>query len=126
LLKVLLKISPETLEYLASFATGGLGKLIVNSVTVADQAIDKDKKVDINKVPFLRKFYAVPREKAELQHLYKMYKVSGDTQFSPLERNRYSRWLEASKKDYQESEDIQHGADEFGLNRSQRRLYREK
>jgi len=65
-------VSPETLEHLASFATGGLGKLIMNSVTVANQAIDKDEKVDINKMPFLNKFYAVPREKAELQHLYKM------------------------------------------------------
>ncbi|MGB3961000.1 MAG: LPD38 domain-containing protein, partial [Sulfurimonas sp.] len=94
-------VSPESIEHIIEFATGGLGKLVMRTGTVIDQALDEDKKVDINKVPFLRGVYGVPREKAETNIIYKMYKESGGNAFSEVERNRFIKWTAAAleKKD---------------------------
>jgi len=85
-------VSPESIEHLVEFATGGLGKLILRTGTVIDQALDDDKKVDMNKVPFLRAVYATPREKSETNLIYKMHNESGKTYFNKVQRARFFRW----------------------------------
>jgi hypothetical protein len=94
-------ISPETIEHVVEFQTGGLGKLLMRTATVTDQYLDDDKKVDMNKVPFLRGFYSTPREKSETSIIYKMYHESGNNNFSPLERQRFQKWSKTAldKKD---------------------------
>jgi len=93
-------ISPETIEHIVGFATGGLGRLVMNSETVASQKIDGEE-VDMNKVPFSRKFYHTPRKKEEVNLVYKLGKKSATEQLSPLERKRFAKWLKeaVAKKD---------------------------
>jgi len=91
-------ISPETLQYLFGYATGGLGKLISRTSTTAKSVINQ-KEVDMNKVPFLRNVYGTPRDKAEKNIIYNMYKRSGLESFNKTERDRFTRYVkEAIKK----------------------------
>lgn len=89
-------VSPESIEHLVEFATGGLGKLLLRTGVVVDQALDKNKTVDMNKVPFVRNFYGVPKEKAETNILYKMYEESGAKTFNNIERERFLKWTDAA------------------------------
>lgn len=89
-------VSPESIEHLVEFATGGLGKLLLRTGVVVDQALDKNKTVDMNKVPFVRNFYGVPKEKAETNILYKMYEESGAKTFNNTERERFLKWTDAA------------------------------
>jgi len=93
-------VSPETIEHLVGFATGGVGRFIMNAETTGEQYLSNEK-VDKNKIPFARKFYHVPREKEETNLVYQLSKKSAIDLLSPLERQRFYKWAAVAydKKD---------------------------
>lgn len=55
-------VAPESLYHVYKFMIGGTGKFGSNVVETISNSWDKDKEVEVNKVPFLRKVYATPNE----------------------------------------------------------------
>jgi len=49
--------SPESIEYLATYYTAGLGKFVNNSVATVARAMDPNEEVDWARAPFISRFY---------------------------------------------------------------------
>lgn len=49
--------SPESIEYLLTYYTAGLGKFVNNSVATAARALDPNEEVDWSRAPFVSRFY---------------------------------------------------------------------
>ncbi|MDQ7067721.1 MAG: LPD38 domain-containing protein [Sulfurimonas sp.] len=91
-----ISVSPESIEHMGEFVTGGLGKFVARTVKTGSDLYNGEE-VDMNKVPFSRLVYAEPRKKAEVQKVYKMYNQSGKHFFTPLEQRRFLKWANKAK-----------------------------
>ena len=63
-----LDISPETIQLIEDFLTGGAGRFITNSIEVGIML--KEHEVDMRKVPFARRFVGVTDERAVSDRYY--------------------------------------------------------
>jgi len=85
-------ISPEFLEHIAEFVSGGLGKTVMRTADTATKAI-QGKEQEINKVPIARAFRGKVREKAGLHEAYNLLKVSGNTIISDRNTKKFNSLL---------------------------------
>jgi len=63
-----LDISPETIQLVEDFLTGGAGRFVTNMVELGVMA--KEREVDMRKVPFARRFVGVTDERAVSNRYY--------------------------------------------------------
>ncbi|WP_373069802.1 LPD38 domain-containing protein [Sulfurimonas sp.] len=90
-------ISPNTLDYLFEYATGGLGKFISRSADAAVKSY-KGEDLDVNKIPFVRAAVGETREKAALYKVINMYKDSGTNIYTKNQQDRFYRFAKEAVK----------------------------
>jgi len=93
----LVDISPETMEYMINFATGGVGKLLNRSYTTLNK-VAKGEKVETHNIPFYRQFQHEPREKQALYNARDLYSKSGVNRLSVRDRHNFRVWIEKAVK----------------------------
>jgi len=120
-----ISVSPETIEHIMEFVSGGLGKLASNTFASTTQAI-KGEEVDANKIPFKRRVKGKVHEKAELYKARDILERSGKSIVNKRDTTEFNRYIQKALKDKDiDAQYYQKLSREFHRNQAEVQFYRD-
>ena len=90
-------ISPEYIDHLSKFITGGAGTFLNNALTTAISTVDKEP-ISIRNIPFVRKHYSKPYPEARVNFIYDVYENRETQQLTPYDEQLFINSLVYSLK----------------------------